>query len=186
MVARKPVRNDVGDDDLFVFGILCQCFVFAAVFAAVFLLTEAYSLCYQEQRLPSRPHAPVVRGYASGDKSRRRGSSGGVSAGASGAGVDLGETLYNSNLMEPHLALELMEKIVRLTLTQQRDQEREREAHFKAEEDEESKREQEKKRTAAAGARPAPLWNGPLPLPWGEGDGGGGRGFVPERAALGR
>lgn len=109
------------------------------------------SLCH-EQGLPARPHAPVVKGYASGPKE---------------VGV-LGETLYNSNEMEPHLALELMERLVRLVLAD-RLAEDERE-NGKGE----YESEKEKKKDDPPPAPHKPLWNGPpkrQALAWGGGGG---------------
>ena len=54
--------------------------------------TELRHLCYAEQNLPQRPHAPIVKGFPSGPK-------------AEGA---KGETIYNSNEMEPHLAMQVI------------------------------------------------------------------------------
>merc|ERR1712146_652039 len=48
------------------------------------------------QELPRRPHAPIIKGFR--------------------GGAPLGETLYNPNEIEPHMALELIERSVRLSL----------------------------------------------------------------------
>ena len=64
---------------------------------------EAFTLCYDEtegQNLPSRPHAPVVKGYGSGSKAMNA----------------RGEVLYNTNEVEPHVALEMLDHTIRMVL----------------------------------------------------------------------
>ena len=59
---------------------------------------EARELCYDDQQLPSRPHAPVVKGYPTGIKATN----------------SRGEVLYNSNEVEPHVALEMLDHTLRM------------------------------------------------------------------------
>lgn len=59
--------------------------------------------CYTQQGLPRPPHAPIVRAWSRGN----------------GTNVDVtnrGEDLYNSNDVDPHVALQIAERAVRLAL----------------------------------------------------------------------
>lgn len=127
---------------------------------------ENKHLCYQTQMIPAPPHAPVVKGYASGVKSQS----------------SLGEILYNTNELEPHLAMEIMERIVRLSLN---DRIPDPFALTEADDDDASKsgyardkKEEDKKKKDEP--PPKPQWNGPPPkqaIRWG-GDMGTSRQFV--------
>jgi len=64
---------------------------------------DAANIC---QDLPEPPHSPVVVGFAAGPKDL--------------AGTYLGEPLYNSNQLEQHLALEILERTLRLALADPR------------------------------------------------------------------
>ncbi len=96
---------------------------------------SARELCYEHQKLPSPPHAPETRGYNAGVKPSwstgevRVGLGECISASALRAmslcACCAGElpclvllkhpqVLYNPNDMEPHVALQIIEKIVRL------------------------------------------------------------------------
>ncbi len=120
--------------------------------------SSARQLCYEEQQIPAAPHAPVVKGYQSGEKY---------------AGT-VGEALYNSNEMEPHLALEIMERLVRLILS-------DRIKSSSAVSDGtlsgfEKNRKEEEEKEKDHNPPPRKMWNGPPPrgpLPWGGGGGGG-------------
>jgi len=80
------------------------------------------------QQLPSPPYAPVVKGYPSGNKSvvvadsdESSGSGSGSGSGnGSGSGSKVGtvqgKVLYNSNEVEPHIALQMIDGIVRMLL----------------------------------------------------------------------
>jgi hypothetical protein len=108
----------------------------ALLFFLIFWVQEsARELCYEHQKLPPPPHAPETRGYNAGVKPswstgevrvvrfdisigfesnvdlcllRRR-----IAVCAAAHAVRL-QVLYNSNDMEPHVALQIIEKIVRL------------------------------------------------------------------------
>lgn len=81
-----------------------------------------------------------------------------------------GEVLYNSNEVEPHVALELLERTVRLTLADRASNSSLVEAGDASDGGYEKDRpEREEERPPAE-----PLWNGPKrrdPLPWGGGGG---------------
>lgn len=62
--------------------------------------TDAMEAFCASQDLPSRPFAPVVKGYAIGNKTSET----------------RGRVLYNSNEVEPHVALQMIDSIVRLVL----------------------------------------------------------------------
>ena len=75
------------------------------------------------QQLPSPPYAPVVKGYPSGNKSvvavaDTNESSGSSSSSSSSTkmGTVQGKVLYNSNEVEPHIALQMIDGIVRMLL----------------------------------------------------------------------
>merc|ERR1719273_1947456 len=59
-----------------------------------------HDFCYKKCKLPHAPHPPQLRGFRKGNKTLH----------------DLGEILYNPNLIEPHLAMEIIERVVRLSL----------------------------------------------------------------------
>lgn len=107
--------------------------------------------------MPSRPHAPVAKGYQSGNKTID----------------DQGEILYNSNEVEPHVALEMLERTVRLALS---DRLVDPSAAGKNEAGYEKDKKDEKKDDKKPPERPAqPMWNGPKrrdPVAWGGGGGG--------------
>jgi hypothetical protein len=123
-------------------------------------------LCYQDQNLPSRPHAPIVKGYPSGTKSE----------------VSKGEILYNSNELEPHLAMEIMERIVRLALS-----DRIQNSQALSEGNDKSEYDKDKEDDDENPPKPTEtMWNGPpprAPISWGGNGGGGGGG---QRHAIGR
>ncbi len=114
--------------------------------------------------MPSRPHAPVVKGYPSGNKT-----------------IDtVGEVLYNSNEVEPHVAFEMLERTVRLALADrmaESEKARRKEAGYEKE-----KKDAEKEKSKPE--RPSqPLWNGPRrrePIAW-----GGGASFNPNTQRIG-
>jgi len=128
---------------------------------------ESFSLCYEDQGLPSRPHAPVAKGYPSGTKHE----------------LSKGEVLYNSNEVEPHVALELLEHTVRLVLADKLISTTELSADGSTSPGyEKDKKDEEKKPPERP---PEAMWNGPKrrdPIAWGGGGDGGGRG----RPALGQ
>ena len=62
--------------------------------------------CYEHHDLPPPPHRPQVRAWSSGPKRED----------------DKGEQLYNVNMLEPHVALRLIEKVVRMSLKNQLDE----------------------------------------------------------------
>ena len=126
---------------------------------------EAFTLCYDEtdgQNLPSRPHAPVVKGYGSGSKAMNA----------------RGEVLYNTNEVEPHVALEMLDHTIRMVLNDRLNNtsalSMANEVSFaENENDAEDQKEPQ---------RPEPMWNGPKrrePIAWGGTDG-----QVPNRPRL--
>lgn len=115
---------------------------------------EARELCYVHQKLPARPHAPVVKGFPSGVKAENG-----------------GELLYNANEVEPHIGLRMLDSAIRLVLASSvkpgavgaADGSGGFEADQKDEPDDPPK------------PPPEPLWNGPVrrpPLPWNTGSHG--------------
>lgn len=60
--------------------------------------------CKEQHGMPDPPYAPHVKAWTRGVAGKRRAPMGG------------GEILYNANEVEPHLALELTERLVRLAL----------------------------------------------------------------------
>ena len=102
-------------------------------------------LCYLSQRLPARPHAPIIKGYQSGSKHAST----------------IGETLYNSNDMEPHLAMEIMERLIRLAMSDRAPKSQVSDGTLngfeKNKKDKEDEAEDEDYHE-----RPPPQWNGPL------------------------
>ena len=64
-------------------------------------------LCYHTHQLPPPPHRPLLKVWRSGDK---RADS------APAAAAAMGEPLYNANLLESHVALEMAERLLRLAL----------------------------------------------------------------------
>lgn len=123
-------------------------------------------LCYGDagQGIPSRPHAPLLKGYPIGEKAENT----------------RGEVLYNSNEVEPHIALEMLDHTIRLALADRIDMNaiglhNDGSGYRENDKDEEEK---DKKPD-----RPEPMWNGPKrrePLPW-----GGGGGQMPNRPGIG-
>ena len=67
--------------------------------------SESMSEFCSTQQLPLPPFAPIVKGYPSGNKTA-----------AAAADALVGRVLYNSNEVEPHIALQMIEAIVRLLL----------------------------------------------------------------------
>lgn len=63
---------------------------------------ENSQFCVHDQGIPSAPHAPVSKAWKKGNKTEG----------------DRGEILWNNNEVEPHIALELTERAVRLALSQ--------------------------------------------------------------------
>lgn len=60
------------------------------------------NFCTQDVGVPPPPHAPQVRGFGTGNKTRAKG------------GIE-GELLYNANEIAPHAALRLIESVIRLS-----------------------------------------------------------------------
>jgi thiol-disulfide isomerase/thioredoxin len=117
---------------------------------------DARELCYEHQKLPPRPHAPVVKGYASGIKAENG-----------------GELLYNANEVEPHIALRMLDSAIRLSMASTVKAGTLGVADgidgFKAEEKEEDEEPEPPQ------PPPEPLWDGPVrrqPLPWNQGANG--------------
>jgi len=84
-----------------------------------------------------------------------------------------GEVLYNSNEVEPHIALELLERTIRLTLADRVSNSTLVEAGDLSGDSAYEKDRPEKEEEDRPPAEP--LWNGPKrrdPLPWGGGGGG--------------
>jgi hypothetical protein len=125
-------------------------------------VVESDSLCYDNQQLPGKPHAPVVKGYVMGEKTAK----------------PLGEVLYNANEVEPHVALELLERTIRLSLADRLSNSTD------ADDKPDSLYEKDKPdKKDDPPPPPEPMWNGPKrrdPLPWGGGGGGG----IPDRPRL--
>ena len=122
---------------------------------------EAQALCYEHQKIPTAPHAPVLKAWRAGEK---------LTSDGRGA---LGEVMYNGNTVEPHLALELIERTVRLaradTIAEEEMKKQESALQHQRDADEEKPEEKEEPQPD----RPEPQWDGPdVPKnarPW-EGD----------------
>lgn len=119
---------------------------------------DAFDLCYGEdggQGLPSRPHAPVVKGYGSGGKAQNT----------------RGEILYNTNEVEPHVALEMLDHTIRMVLN---DRLNNTSAVGMANDGSYAENEKDKEEDKKEPERPEPMWNGPVrrqPIAWGGTDG---------------
>ena len=74
--------------------------------------------CTENIGVPAAPHAPQVRGFASGDR-------GGSDDGGDGGG----EVLYSANEVRPHVALRIIERVARLALAKDREEEGEDEGN---------------------------------------------------------
>lgn len=128
---------------------------------------DAFELCYGEedgQGLPSRPHAPVVKGYGSGAKPQNT----------------RGEILYNTNEVEPHIALEMLDHTIRLVLS---DRLNNTSAVGMANDGSYAENEKdEKDEKKEPDSPPEPMWNGPTrrtPIAW-----GGTGGQIPNRPMI--
>ncbi len=127
---------------------------------------DAFELCYGEdggQDLPSRPHAPVVKGYGSGGKAQNT----------------RGEILYNTNEVEPHVALEMLDHTIRMVLN---DRLNNTSAVGMANDGSYAENEKDKEEDKKEPERPEPMWNGPVrrqPIAW-----GGTEGQLPNRPRL--
>ena len=98
-----------------------------------------YGACDACQDLPKPPHAPVVRGYRRGAK----------------AATPRGEALYNSNVLDQHVAMEMLERTLRLAIGVSDDRSvGGRVGGFEGPEEEEDK---------PPPPPPPPMWNGPEP-----------------------
>jgi thiol-disulfide isomerase/thioredoxin len=115
--------------------------------------------------LPDPPHRPQCRAWGAGEKKEG----------------DLGELLYNVNMLEPHVALRLVEKVARLALRDQMDPEvaaAQAQALVKGsqhrgafeDEDEDEDEEDDAPPAPSPGLRRDMFWDGPpqrhKPLPW--------------------
>lgn len=121
---------------------------------------EETEFCYQKQGIPHAPHPAVVKVWGRGEKYDQSDS-------------NQGEVLYNSNELEPHLALQVTERSVRLALASEVVGEGAL-SSGQASDFEADKKEQS---PPPPPPPPPPQWNGPkraAPLPW-DGSGGGGR-----------
>ena len=135
-------------------------------------------LCYTTHQLPPTPHRPLLKVWRSGDKRADT---------APDAAAALGEPLYNANLLESHVALELTERVLRLALHDRLPADADADAAVADARHAASGRyaeNQEPQRRPDGPSRPDHFrWDGPAmrhkPLPWG----GPTR---PDRAMLGR
>ena len=118
-------------------------------------IPRQHSFCYQIQNIPTPPHAAIVKAWRKGPKYDLSPS-------------NRGEMLYNANELEPHLALQITERAIRLALSHDMLGDNAVSANGEAAFD---KHKDEPKRESRK-----PMWNGPTrkaPLPW---DGSGGKG----------
>ena len=119
-----------------------------------------HDFCYSNQEIPRAPHPAIVKVWGKGEKHDTELS-------------NKGETLYNSNELEPHLALQITEKAVRLSLASDMIGSGSLTNGDAGEFDKDEKKEE----SPPSPPPPPPMWNGPkraAPLPW-DGSGGGGR-----------
>lgn len=107
---------------------------------------ESKGLC-ASQGVPQPPFAPLVKGYPSGLKPPGT----------------IGEALYNSNEMEPHLAMEVMEKLTRLILSDRVEASSMLSDGFIAGFEKNRKEHEEKDHPQQDYSEPPPQWNGPKP-----------------------
>ncbi len=128
-------------------------------------MEESNAFCYNMQSIPKPPHAAIVKVWGKGPKNHLELS-------------NKGEMLYNSNEIEPHLALQITERVIRLSLAYEMngdaaivDIDGVNGAYDKYEFDKASQSSHRNK-------QPPPMWNGPTrkaPLPWDGSGGGNGR-----------
>jgi hypothetical protein len=114
--------------------------------------TSAMEAFCASQNLPNPPFAPVVKGFPMGNKTE----------------LTVGRVLYNSNEVEPHIALQMIEAIVRLLLADRLEAENSVGlTHDQGGYDAEKKKEEEDKNKQ----QPPPMeWNGPkrrVAVAWG-------------------
>ena len=125
---------------------------------------ESRELCYETQNLPRPPHSAMTKIWPrySNETNRTLPLIG-------------GELLYNSNEIEPHIALQITERAIRMTLMSQEHDEQGLSASkggFQKEKEDDEEDEDD----FPPPPRPKPMWNGPArpaPIAW---DGGGGNG----------
>ena len=127
-------------------------------------LPDVQTWCKEQHAMPEPPYAPHVKAWGRGRATKRRAPMGG------------GEILYNANEVEPHLALELTERLVRLALAAPANAtEGDENSVALSEEERELKFERDPTNAppppppSGPPPRPRPMWNGPKrpdPLPW--------------------
>ena len=118
--------------------------------------------CYEHQELPRAPHAAVVRAWRRGNKTDLR-------------PTNKGELLYNANEIEAHLALQITERTVRMSLASEVLGEEALSTQGGSPEFDKDKKDDDEDSQPPPFRPPPPMWNGPerpKPLPW---DGGGGK-----------